>query len=49
MYGIMDIELSGKELKLIETLRQVAYGRVVIFMENGQPVRTEEIIKSKKL
>ena len=35
------IELSDKEHSLIEYLRQVPYGEVVIIMHNRQPVRIE--------
>jgi len=41
--------LTEKEKKLIAFLRQIGYGRVVIFLENGQPMRIEEGIKSTKL
>ncbi len=44
-----DIILSDKEHKLIELLRRVTFGRIVIFMENGKPVRIEEIKESFKL
>ncbi len=42
-------ELYDKEIKLIEYCRDVKYGQVVIFLENGQPVRIEEVKKSIKL
>ena len=41
--------ITDKENKLLEELRKVTYGRVVVFMENGQPVRIEEVRKSVKL
>ena len=43
------IELSDKECKLIETLRAILYGEVTVFMQDGQPVRIEELRKSIKL
>ncbi|KKL72352.1 hypothetical protein LCGC14_2085770 [marine sediment metagenome] len=43
------IELSEKERHLIEELREVPHGRVDIFMQEGQPVRIESGVKSKKL
>jgi len=49
---MMDInlaELSEKEKKLIENLRLIPYGQVVIYMEKGEPVRIVQIEKSIKL
>ena len=43
------IELSEKESALIECLRQIAYGEVSIFMQDGQPVRIERVKESVKL
>ena len=43
------IELSEKERKLIECLRKIAYGEVTIFMQDGQPVRIEQMKESVKL
>ena len=43
------MDLTEKERKLIELLRQIAYGQVVIFLENKQPVRIEMIKESVKL
>ena len=41
--------LTEKEKKLIEVCREISYGQVTIFMENGQPVRVELIKESVKL
>ena len=41
--------LGDKEKKLLELLREIGYGRVVIYLEAGQPVRIVEIQKSTKL
>ena len=43
------MNISEKEKKLIELLRKVSYGKVVIFLENGQPIRIEEVRESVKL
>ncbi len=43
------IRLTEKETKLIEYCREIKYGQVVIFMENGQPIRIEKIKESIKL
>jgi len=43
------MELSDKEQKLIEELRKVPYGQIVIYMENRQPVRIEKIKESVKI
>lgn len=41
--------LSDKEKKLIELLREIKYGEVVIFIQDGKPVRIEETKRSVKL
>jgi len=43
------IELTDKEQKLIELLRQTRYGQIVIYLEEGQPIRIERIRESVKL
>jgi len=43
------MELSQKEEKLIKRLRVILYGQVVIYQENGQPVRIVRIEESVKL
>mgnify|MGYP001581960178 CR=1 len=45
----MEILLTEKEKKLIEILRTVSYGQVVIHLEKGEPVRIEQIKESVKL
>ena len=42
-------ELSEKEKKLISKLREIFYGQVVIFMQEGEPVRIVRIERSIKL
>ncbi len=41
--------ISIKEQKLLELLHKIGFGRVVIFLEDGQPIRIEEGIKSSRL
>ncbi|MDI3480732.1 MAG: putative small protein [Tepidanaerobacteraceae bacterium] len=41
--------LTEKERKLIELIHSMEYGEVSIFIQNGQPVRVEEIKRSIKL
>ena len=41
--------LTEKELRLIEELRKVAFGQVVIYMQDGEPLRIERIKESFKL
>ena len=50
-YDIRDSErtLSEKEKKLIEIIRKVDFGEVVIHLENKEPVRIEKIKQSIKL
>ena len=43
------IILTDKERSLIEKLREVAFGKVTIFIENGVPQRIEEVRESIKL
>lgn len=43
------MELSEKEKHLIEQLRKVNYGEVVVFMQDSQPVRIEKVKESIKL
>jgi len=45
----MEIVLTEKEKRLIEVLRELSYGQITIFLENGQPVRVVEALKSIKL
>ena len=45
--GIVDV--SEKELKLLELLRATRYGQVIIYLESGQPVRVEKVKESIKL
>lgn len=44
-----DIMVTERERRLIELLRETGYGQVVIYLENGQPVRIELVRKSIKL
>ena len=43
------LELTEKEQRLIEKLREISYGQVVIYMQENQPVRIDRITESKKL
>jgi hypothetical protein len=40
--------LTLKEQSLIDVLREIPFGRVVIYLENGEPARIEEALKSRK-
>ena len=44
-----DIMVTEREQRLIELLRETGYGQVVIFLEQGEPIRIELIKKSVKL
>jgi len=44
-----ELVLTDRERKLIELLRITGYGQLVIYLEQGQPVRVEELKKSIKL
>ena len=43
------MELTEKEKKLIELIRKIKYGKVVVILEGGQPTRIEEVRESVKL
>jgi len=40
------ILVSGQEKSLLQKLREIEFGEVVIFMRDGKPYRIEEIKKS---
>ncbi len=44
-----EMELTPKEVKLIEIIRETAFGEIKIVVQNGEPIRVEEIKKSIKL
>ena len=46
---LSDMVVSEKERNLIELLRDIRYGQVVVYLEESQPVRIEQIKKSIKL
>jgi len=41
--------ISKNEQKLLKLLHEIGYGRVVLYLEAGQPIRIEEAVKSIKL
>lgn len=41
--------ISIKEQNLLEKLHKIGFGRVTLYIEDGQPIRIEEGIKSTKL
>jgi hypothetical protein len=43
------MELTEREKKLIEQLRTVSFGEVVVYMQDSQPVRIEKVKTSIKL
>jgi len=45
----VSVIISSKEQKLLELLHKIGYGRVVLYLEAGQPIRIEEALKSIKL
>lgn len=40
---------TEKELKLLEVIRSIEYGEIRIVVQDGKPIRIEEIKKSIKL
>ena len=47
--AVSNMDLTEKEQHLIEEIRQIPFGEVVIFLQDNQPVRIEKGIESKKL
>ena len=43
------MDITENEQRLIEELRKIGHGQVIIFMEEKQPVRIEKIKESVKL
>ena len=41
-------QISEKEMKLLELIRDLGFGQLMIFVADGQPVRVEEIRKCIK-
>lgn len=44
-----DMIVSEKECSLVELIRKTKFGQIIIYMENGQPIRIEKIKESIKL
>ena len=42
-------DITPKERKLLELIREIGFGELNVFIADGQPVRVEEIKKSVKL
>lgn len=45
----VNMEITEREKKLIDKLRQIPFGKVTIFMQDGSPVRIERIEESQIL
>jgi hypothetical protein len=43
---IIDKDLSEKELKLLELIREFGYGEITIYIKNGEPYRVEKTKQS---
>ncbi|KKM87914.1 hypothetical protein LCGC14_1264150 [marine sediment metagenome] len=43
------LTVSDKERNLLDQIRKVPYGEVIIFMRDGQPERIEKAVESVKL
>lgn len=44
-----DKELTQKERRQIELQREIGYGKIIVHLEAGQPVRITDIKKNIKL
>ncbi|EGS30165.1 MAG: DUF2292 domain-containing protein [Peptoniphilus sp. oral taxon 375] len=42
-------EISERENKLLNLIRQTSFGEVKIIIQDGEPIRVEEVKKSIKL
>lgn len=49
MKGGVGIKISEKEAKVLEILRKLDYGELLVTVKSGVPVHIEEIKKSIKL
>jgi len=49
MVQCIKVEVTEKELRLLEKLREIGWGEVTIFMCDNQPVRIEQIKEGVKL
>ena len=43
------VKLTEREKRLIEELRKLAYGEVVVYIQDKEPVRIEKRLESVKL
>jgi hypothetical protein len=46
---LISFNVTEKEKKLLDMLRQLKYGELRVLVNEGEPVRVENIIKSIKL
>jgi len=44
-----ELKLSSQEKSLIENIRKLDYGSVTVFIQNGTPIRIEQIKESIQL
>ncbi|WP_199872913.1 DUF2292 domain-containing protein [Inediibacterium massiliense] len=45
----MMMSINAKEKKLIELIRKIGYGEVKVIIQDGYPIRIEEVKRSIKL
>ena len=45
---LSEVAVTDRELKLLKFIRAMGYGQFTLFVQEAQPVRAEEAIKSTK-
>lgn len=46
---LLDIQVTPREKEILDYVRDLEYGEVTVFVQNGKPIRLEEIKKSVQL
>lgn len=41
------MELTDKEKKILEAIRKVKFGEVIVYIEDNKPVRVKETVNTK--
>jgi hypothetical protein len=49
MESLMKENLDDKERKLIKIIREIGFGEIKVIINDGKPIRIEELKKSIKL
>lgn len=47
--SIREENITDKEKKLLKVIREIGFGEIKVIINDGKPIRIEELIKSIKL